>query len=242
MVLLHAFPLNADMWRPQLERVPAGWHYIAPDLRGFGPEAGAAAASMDDFADDVVALLDALEIDKATIGGLSMGGYAVFALLRRAPERAAGVILADTRSTADTEQGRAAREKMLATVRSAGVSAVVDEMMPKLLGERTRRERPEVEKRVREIALKNSPEAVAGAVVAMRDRPDSTGELSRISLPVLVLVGQDDTLTPPADADAMCARIDRGRLVDIPRAGHLSNLEAPETFSDALVDFLVAPL
>ena len=242
VVLLHAFPLNADMWRPQLDQVPEGWRYIAPDLRGFGPAGGAAAASMDDFAEDVIALLDALEIEKATIGGLSMGGYATFALLRRASERASAVILADTRSTADTEEGRAGRAKMLETVRSKGVSAVVDEMLPKLLGDSTRRERPAVEARVREIAARNSPEAVAGAIQAMRDRPDSTSQLAGISVPVLIVVGEEDTLTPPADAESMRARITRTRLVDIPHAGHLSNLEAPEEFSAALTDFLVAPL
>ena len=242
VVLLHAFPLNADMWRPQLERVPDGWRYIAPDLRGFGPGAQTAAASMDDFADGVIALLDALEIEKATIGGVSMGGYATFALWRRAPERFHAVILADTRATADNEQGRANRLKMIDTLRSKGVGAVVDEMMPKLLGETTRRDRPEVADRVREIALMNRADGVAGAVAAMRDRPDSSADLATISVPVLVVVGGEDTLTPPADSEAMRSQINRGRLVDIPGAGHLSNLEAPEEFSAVLADFLVAPL
>ena len=242
VVMLHAFPLNADMWRPQLEQVPDGWRFIAPDLQGFGPRPAPPAISMDDFADGVVALLDALEIEKATIGGLSMGGYATLALWRRAPERFHAVFLADTRSTADTEQGRAARGKMLDTLRSQGVAAVVDEMMPKLLGERTRRDKPQVADRVRQIALMNEAGGVAGGVAAMRDRPDSTPQLAGISVPVLVLVGEDDTLTPPADSEAMRAHVNRGHLVDIPRAGHLSNLEAPEHFSAALADFLAAPL
>ena len=242
VLLLHAFPLNADMWRPQLERLVNGWRYIAPDLRGFGPERLTPAASMDDFADDVVALLDALEIEKATIGGLSMGGYVTFALLRRAPERFNAVVLADTRSTADTGDGRAARGKMIDTLRSSGVAAVVDEMMPKLLGETTRRERPQVADHVRDIALMNAAEGVAGAVAAMRDRPDSTPQLARISVPVLLIVGEEDTLTPPTDSEAMRADIGRAHLVDIPRAGHLSNLEAPDPFSAALADFLIAPL
>jgi pimeloyl-ACP methyl ester carboxylesterase len=242
VVLLHAFPLNADMWRPQLERVPAGWRYIAPDLRGFGPGVDGAATSMDDFADDVVGLLDALQIEKATIGGLSMGGYATFALLRRAPERFSAVILADTRSTADNEQGRAARAKMIETLRTTGVATVVAEMLPKLLGDQTRRTRPEVAERVRQIALMNSPDGVAGGVAAMRDRPDSTAQLAKISVPVLLLVGEEDTLTPPADSAAMRSHINRVHLVDIPQAGHLSNLEAPDEFSAALADFLAAPL
>lgn len=242
VVLLHGFPLTADMWHPQLENVPHGWRYIAPDLRGFGAAATTPARTMDDFADAVLSFLDAMRLDKVTLGGLSMGGYVLFAVLRRAPERVTAVILADTRATADTEQGRAGRTKMLETVRTKGVSAVADEMMPKLLGESTRRTRRDVELRVREIAAANRPEAIAGAIEAMRDRPDSTPVLDRISVPTLVLVGEEDTLTTPADAEAMRARISRAHLVDLPRAGHLSNLEAPDEFSAALADFLVAPL
>jgi pimeloyl-ACP methyl ester carboxylesterase len=242
VVLLHGFPLSADMWRPQLEAPPDGWRYLAPDLRGFGPAAAAPATSMDELAAAVVEWLDALRIEKATIGGLSMGGYVTFALLRRARERASAVILADTRATADTEQGRAARTTMIETVRAKGVAAVADEMMPKLLGETTHRERPQVERVVREIAAANAPEGLAGAIEAMRERPDSTPGLAKISVPALVLVGEEDVLTPPSDAEAMRAALARGRLVEIPRAGHLSNLEAPGEFSAALADFLLAPL
>ena len=242
VVLLHGFPLNADMWRPQLEDVPEGWRFIAPDLRGFGPEANPPATSMDDLAAGVVELLDALRIDKAAIGGLSMGGYVTFAILRQAPARASAVILADTRAGADTEQGKAARNKMIDTVRSKGVTAVADEMMPKLLAETTRREFPDVERRVREIARGNRPEALVGAIEAMRDRPDSTPQLSALAVPALVLVGEEDSLTPPSEAQSMHAALSRVQFVDIPRAGHLSNLEAPGHFSAALADFLNAPL
>ena len=242
VVLLHGFPLTADMWRPQLENVPHGWRYIAPDLRGFGSAATPPARTMNDFAEGVVAFLDAMRLDKVTLGGLSMGGYVLFAVLRIASERVTAVILADTRATADSEQGREGRTTMLQTVRTKGVSAVADDMMPKLLGETTRRTRRDVELRVREIAGGNTPEALAGAIEAMRDRPDSMAVLEKISVPTLVLVGEEDTLTTPADAAAMRGRISRAHLVDIPRAGHLSNLEAPEEFSAALADFLVAPL
>ena len=242
VVLLHGFPLSADMWRPQLENVPDGWRFIAPDLAGFGPDALAPVQSMADLADGVIEFLDAMRIEKATLGGLSMGGYVTFGVMRRDPERAVGLILADTRATADNEQGRAARSKMVETLRMRGVSAVAEEMMPKLLGETTRRNAPEVEARVRGLIEVNTPEGLAGAVTAMRDRPDSTSLLSSISMPTLILVGEEDVLTPPADAEAMRSKVSRAHLVSIPRAGHLSNLEAPEKFSAALSDFLVAPL
>ena len=242
VVLLHGFPLSADMWRPQLENVPDGWRFIAPDLRGFGPDAMEPAQSMDDLADGVIAFLDAMRIEKATLGGLSMGGYVAFALMRRAPERAARLILADTRATADNEQGRAGRTKMLETLRTRGVSAVADEMMPKLLGETTRRKGSEVEGLVRRLVAVNTAEGLAGAVTAMRDRPDSTALLSSISVPTLILVGEEDVLTPPADAEAMRSNLSRAHLVSLPGAGHLSSLESSEEFSAALSDFLVAPL
>src|SRR4051794_38971382 len=130
VILLHGFPLSAEMWRPQLERVPQGWRYIAPDLRGFGPSpAGAdplSAPTMDSYAADVEALLDALDFENAAIGGLSMGGYITFALHRRAPERFNTIILADTKAEADTPEGREARRSMSELIRTSGAGAVAD--------------------------------------------------------------------------------------------------------------------
>lgn len=240
VVLIHAFPLNADMWRSQLERVPDGWRYIAPDLRGFGPGAPppSGPVTMDDFAADVVAVLDALEIDQAVIGGLSMGGYVTLAAFRAAPDRFTGVILADTRPQADSDEGREGRRKMLALVRDGGPAAVVEQMLPKLLGETSHRDRPAIGREVRRIAEANSTEAVASAIEAMMGRPDSTALLGRMSRPTLVLVGDEDTITPPSDADEMQRLLPRSRLVILPGAGHLSCMETPEAFASALADFM----
>jgi pimeloyl-ACP methyl ester carboxylesterase len=228
------------MWRPQLEAPPQGWRLIAPDLRGFGPSAGDAAATMDDMASDVAAFLDALEIDRATIGGLSMGGYVTFALFRLAPERFNGVVLADTRAQADTPQGREGRRKMLDLLRERGPSGIADDMLPKLLGETSKRERPRLQAVVREMIEANSAEGIRGAIEAMMGRPDSTPQLERMTCPTLVLVGDEDTLTPPADAGALDLQLSRSHLVTLPRAGHLSNLEAPDDFTRALSDFLTS--
>jgi 3-oxoadipate enol-lactonase len=246
VVLLHAFPLNADMWRPQLAHVPDGHRYIAPDLRGFGPAAtdrpSSATTTMAEMASDVGLLLDALEIQHATIGGLSMGGYVAFALFRLAPERFSGLLLADTRSQADTAEGREARRKMVELLRQHGPSAVADEMLPRLLGDTTRRERPAIASLVRAMIDANPPDGIAGAMEAMKDRPDSTPLLARISMPTLIVVGEEDRLTPPADAESMHRQIAGSRLVTLPRAGHLSNLEAPDDFSRTLADFLPSNL
>lgn len=244
VVLLHAFPLNADMWRPQLDRVPEGWRLIAPDLRGFGPDTnlagGARAPTMDEIAEDVGVLLDELRIDPAVIGGLSMGGYVAFALFRMAPERFSGMILSDTKPQADTPEGRQRRRQMIEVARAGGALAVANQMLPTLLGETTMRTRPEVQSQVRGMIQSASVAAISDALEAMMERPDSTRDLARISCPVLVLAGDEDMLTPVAHAEAMQQRITRCRLVVLPGAGHLSNLETPDTFSQAVSDFLVS--
>ena len=239
VVLLHAFPLNARLWEGQLALAGGGWRVIAPQFRGVdGGNADPPTASIDDYAGDVIDLLDALHIKQAVIGGLSMGGYAAFAVLRHAASYFQGLILADTRPQADTPQGLEGRKKMLALVEAKGAGAVADEMLPKLLGDTTRAKRPEVADRVRALILSNSAESIAGAVTAMMTRPDSTPLLSTIHVPTLIVVGDEDTVTPPADAELMHAGIAGSELTVIPGAGHLTNLEQPELFNASLARFL----
>ena len=243
VVLLHAFPLSAEMWRPQLDSIPKGFRYIAPDLGGFGGSSPVPGTpTMDRYAEDVTTLLDHLEIERATIGGLSMGGYVTFALYRKAPERFLGVVLAKTRPQADTPEGREGRQKMRQLVEDRGVGAVADQMMPKLLGETSREHRAGLDRRVRALIEANSAAGVGAAIDAMMQRPDSTPDLPRIGRPTLILAGDEDTLIPRADAETMNASIPRSRLVVLDRAGHLSNLEVPDEFSAALADFLTSNL
>ena len=239
VLLIHAFPLNARMWDQQLALAATGWRVIAPQLRGFDDGAGdPPASSVDDYAGDVIDLLDALHVEQAVVGGLSMGGYVAFALLRLAARYIQGLILADTRSQADTPEGIAGRVRMLQVVQDRGPSAVADEMIPKLLGETTRRLQPAIEARVRSLVTANSGEAIAGAVRALMTRPDSTPLLASIHVPTLIVVGEEDTVTPPALSEEMHRAIGGSQLVRIPRAGHLSNLEQPESFNAALAAFL----
>ncbi len=261
VILLHAFPLSADMWRPQLERVPDGWRFIAPHLRGFGPArppkggshainnrdswlppAGGRDMTVDDYAADVLSLMDELELDDAVIGGLSMGGYVSFAMFRLAPERFTRMILADTKSPADTPQAREGRVRMRDLLAKEGPRGVADSMLPKLLAEATRRDGTDAVREVRAMIESAAPEAIAAAIGALMGRPDSTSGLSAISCATLVVAGELDELTPVADADAMHHAIPRSTLCVIPGAGHLSNLEQPAIFSRALADFLLAPL
>lgn len=244
VVLVHAFPLNADMWRPQLERVPEGWRFIAPDMRGFGPDAVANSGpvTVDHMAADVAALLDFLGIDPAVIGGLSMGGYITLALFRRAPERFSGMILADTKAEADTAEGLEGRRKMIALARSEGPAGVAESMLPRLLGSTSSERRPELIEKVRAMIRSCDTQGIVSAIEAIMGRQDSTRDLPRISCPTLVVVGEEDVLTPVADAVGMQNQISRSRLVILPQAGHLSNLEVPDGFALAVSDFLASNL
>lgn len=235
MVLLHAFPLSAEMWRPVLERVPDGWHYLAPDLRGFGAApVEPAGATLDDHAADVEALLNALELERSVVGGLSMGGYIAFALMRRAPERVSALMLADTKAGADAAEARQGRRAMSELVRTKGVAAVADQMLPKLLADPDSAAGAVVRRQIEA----NSVAGIDQAIHAMLERPDSTPQLSRIPVPALVIVGEEDTTTPLEEAKAMNHAIARSHLVVIPDAGHLSALEQPEAFATALENFL----
>jgi 3-oxoadipate enol-lactonase len=239
LVLLHPFPLNARAWEPQLALADRGWHVIAPHFRGFdGGDQDPAATTLDDFAGDVFDLLDALHIREAVIGGLSMGGYVALSMFRHAPRYVQGLILADTRADADTPEAVEGRKRMLTVVREKGPSAVADDMVPKLLGTTTRATRPEIVERVRSLVLSNSTDAIAGAVTALMTRPDATPLLAAIHRPALILVGDEDVVTPRALSEALQRGIAGSELTVIPRAGHLSNVEQPDAFNDALARFL----
>jgi pimeloyl-ACP methyl ester carboxylesterase len=186
--------------------------------------------------------MDGLELDSAVIGGLSMGGYVAFAMYRLAPSRFAGLILADTRSQPDSRQALEGRLRVLEVLAKDGPAGVAVELLPKQVGETTRRERPEVVRQARALFESASPSAIAAAIGALMSRPDSTSGLAAITCATLVLVGEEDEITPVVDAEAMQRAIGRSTLAVIRGAGHLSNLEQPDVFSRGLRDFLLAHL
>lgn len=248
LVLLHAFPLSADMWRPQLASLPPGWRGIAQDLRGFGGTSrdvidgehlvAVPACGMDDYARDVLSLLDDLGIDRFVLGGLSMGGYVAFALWRLAAARIQGMLLADTRPEADSDQIRTGRGQMLELLEREGPRGIADAMLPRLLGAATCARRPDVVAEVRRIIETNRPDAIADAIRSLMTRPDSTPQLESITVPVRLVAGRDDELTPVLLHEQMHARVPGSTLTVIEGAGHLSNVEQPETFNQALSGFL----
>jgi 3-oxoadipate enol-lactonase len=238
LVLLHAFPLGAGMWRAQQSAFP-GWRVVTPALPGFDGSTNTA-SSMDAFAEDINAQLDRLGIGRAVIGGLSLGGYVAFGVVRQRPERVSALILADTRSGADGDQAREGRLRMLRTLETQGPSGVFEEMRPKLFGASTHATRLSVIEHARELVESQTPAAVEGAIRAMLDRPDSTPLLGTIAVPTLIVVGEEDAMTPPAESEAMHAAIYGSTLVRLPGAGHLSNLETPDAFNAAATAFLQA--
>ncbi|HEX7119836.1 MAG TPA: alpha/beta fold hydrolase [Longimicrobiales bacterium] len=243
VLLIHAFPFHGGLWDEQIERLPDRWRWIAPDLRGFGrsaPGAPAGPLAMDEYADDLVALLDRLDVPAATVCGVSMGGYVAFALWRRHPDRVHAVVLCDTRAAADTEAARRARVQLAIRVQREGARAAADAMLPKLLSAATRRERPEIEARLRSMIESTAPESIVRGLEGLADRADSTDLLPTITVPTLVLHGAEDATVPVDEARAMAERIPGARLRVIEGAGHLPNVERPAAFDRELVHFLEA--
>jgi pimeloyl-ACP methyl ester carboxylesterase len=240
-VLLHAFPIGANLWEPQMRSIPPGWRLITPDLRGFGGSTetdSISALSMSDYADDLVDLLDELGVERAVVGGASMGGYAAMAFLQAAPARVDGLVLANTRAGADSPEARANRRNMLALVDREGPSGVAREMMPKLLGKTTRETNPAIEATVRRLIKQQSPVAIRAAIHRMMHRSDSTPLLAQATVPALIVTGSEDELIPVDESRAMAAALKGASLEIIPGAGHLANLEQPEAFNRALNAFL----
>jgi pimeloyl-ACP methyl ester carboxylesterase len=241
VLFLHAFPLGQFMWEEEAEALSGGHRVVRFDARGFGSTPpGDEPLTMDRIADDAAALMDHLEIATAVVAGCSMGGYAAFAFVRRHPGRLAGLVLQDTRAGADTGEARASRAALAARVLEEGAAAAADAFLPRLVGETTKRENPALVARLRERILATSPRGIAEALAGLGARADSGDTLGQVRVPTLVVVGEEDELTPPAEAEAMATAIAGSRLEVIPAAGHLSNLENPAAYRSALAHLLDA--
>ncbi len=239
LLLIHGFPLDSAMWELQLQDLADVARVIAPDLRGHGrSDSVPGPYSMELFSKDIAGLLDYLNIDQpVVVCGLSMGGYIALDFYRRYPERVAGLILTATRAGADSDEGKAGRSKSVATVEAEGTEPIIAGMLPKLMAPDSY-EDDELVDFVKEIMEGTSVEGMIGALQAMRDRPDSTSTLGKIAVPTLIIHGENDQLIPVAEAEAMYRAIEEAEMVVIENAGHLPNLEQPDVFNDAVVDFL----
>ena len=238
LLWVHGFPLDHTQWERQLSGLP-GWRAIAPDLRGAGAsEAPEQGYSMARYADDLAAVLDAVQARQPVCCGFSMGGYVLFELWRRHAGRVRALILCDTKAEADTAAGKRGRNELIDLALRDGMEPVADRLLPKLLSETTQQRHPELVQQVRATMLHSPIAGVVGALQAMRDRADSSAMLEDITVPTLVVCGADDVLTPPDVMRPLAAAIAGARYVEVPSAGHLSPLERPDVVNDAIGGFL----
>jgi 3-oxoadipate enol-lactonase len=239
VLFIHGYPLDHTIWEAQLAELE-GWTRIAPDLRGMGqsdaPDLG---YSMATYADDLLAMLTTLGLERAVLCGLSMGGYVAFEILRRAPERVLGLVLMDTQAEPDTADGRKGRDAAMAQAREGGAEAVAEAMLPRMLSRAAPAQNPALVRRVRELMSRTPVAGMLGALAALKERPDSFPLLQSLTgIPTLVVVGDEDQLTPPERAQAMVEAIEGARLAEVPGAGHLTPMEQPETTNRVLGEFL----
>jgi 3-oxoadipate enol-lactonase len=240
IILLHAFPFNLKMWKPQMAAIPAGYRTIAYDIRGFGgsslrlPEA----PSIENYSDDLFHLMDFLEIKKAILVGLSMGGYITLRAKEKHPERISAMVLADTKTDADSVEAKEKRFKTCEKLESGGLNEFTDTFLAGALGKNTKTENQRLVQDLKQEILANSITGMCAALKMMADRKDTSSALKAHPVPTLFLVGAEDTLTPLEAAQQMQKKHSSGELFVIPKAGHLSNLENPDAFNQHLLSFL----
>jgi 3-oxoadipate enol-lactonase len=238
-VLLHAFPLSGEMWQPQIEALRGKARCICPDHRGMGrSEGGDGQFTLEFLVDDLLALLDHLAVERAVLCGLSMGGYLAQRFHQRHPERVRGLILADTRSEADTDEGKLKRAAAMRLLKTQGIPAFAESFLPSAFTPAAIAAGTPAVEEARRLIHANSLQGLLGALLALATRTDTTASLAAIRLPTLLLVGAKDTLTPPSVMEKMKGRIPGARYKVIPRAGHFSNMENPEAFNRQVILFL----
>ncbi|MFN2214985.1 MAG: alpha/beta fold hydrolase [Anaerolineales bacterium] len=240
LLLIHGFPLNLEMWRPQIESLSTKQRIIAIDLRGHGLSPSTPGPyPMRLLAEDCAALIKALEVDQPlVVCGFSMGGYISFSLYRHHPDLFSGLILASTRAGADTDQGKTNRGQAIAKVRQQGIHPVIESMLPALVAPKTYRENHELVQQVTGIMEQTSPEGMISALQGMMERPDSTGMLGEINVPTLIVHALDDQIISISDSEAMHTGIPNSQLEIIPEAGHLLNLEQEKKFNEIVTNFI----
>lgn len=237
VVLLHGFPFSRRMWSSQIPALVRSARVITPDLRGFGESEGVP-ESVEQMADDVHALVKALSLPAIVLAGFSMGGYVAFRYLAAHAREVRAVMLLDTRPEADGPEARQRRFAGIERIRREGPAGFLDDFARLLVSPRTAETRPEVITEVRRLMEGTPAETLVGGLRAMADRPDSTPLLAGLTMPTLVVVGEDDKATPVESARLMAATIPGAQLIIVPAAGHVSNIEQPRAFNEALTRFL----
>ncbi len=244
VVLLHGFPLCRQMWVPQMTALAAaGYRVICPDLPGFGESPSLAGhASMSNYADTIIGLLDELTIDQAVIGGMSMGGYVLLDLVERYPQRLLGAMFLVTRAAADDAAGKQKRTMMAEQVEGGNLLTIPETFVPVLFAEETVRENPQLISKVRQWVESSPASGLIEGLLAMRERDDAVDKLPAFALPALVVGAEQDLAVPLEHSRLLAEGLPNAKLKIIPGAGHMANLEQPELFNAALLDFLASSL
>ncbi|MDQ3073531.1 MAG: alpha/beta hydrolase [Bacteroidota bacterium] len=239
IIFIHGFPFDHSMWEPQLNALPDKYYYIAYDIRGFGKSEGRDGINtIEQFADDLETLMKNLSMEKAVICGLSMGGYIALRFAEKYPQRLKGLVLADTRSEQDTDEARLKRAGQVKEISKSGLDDFVDGMLKAVFADKNFVQNISGIPQLKRVMLSHDPKSVKGALLAMAARTDTTPSLPDIKIPVLIIVGEEDKITPPESAQKMHGMIAGSELTIIPGAGHLSNMENPQAFNNALLTFL----
>jgi pimeloyl-ACP methyl ester carboxylesterase len=241
VVFIHGFPHDRSLWSGQVSALSTYARCIVPDLRGFGESSTEGPFSVDQYADDIAQLLTYLDIERAVVCGLSMGGYVAMAMWRRHADRVTALALCDTKAAADTEEGRRKRDELIAVAEREGSLAIAELQLPGMVGKSTRAKRPEVMAHMRQMMERAQVAGIVGALTAMRDRPDAKPTLAAVTVPVLVIVGDEDVLTPVSEATAMLAALGTNvakTMEVVEGAGHVTCVERPAAVTHVLADFL----
>lgn len=239
VVFIHGFPFSQKMWEPQMDVMPNNIHAIAYDIRGHGLSVvGDGQYTIELFVDDLIALLNHIDVEKAILCGLSMGGYIALRAYERHPNRVRGLILCDTKSESDTDSMKIKRAVTMKSVKITGVQAFAEDFVISIFWEKTFERNPSAIAFVKQIISANSPFGICGTLLALASRTDTTSVLSSINIPTCIIVGEHDKLTPPSDAQTMHTMITGSELHILPNAAHMSNLENTQEFNAQLIAFL----
>jgi pimeloyl-ACP methyl ester carboxylesterase len=241
LLLVHGFPLDHSMWKYQLDEFAQHCRVIAPDLRGFGrTTATAGTTTMEQMADDLNDLLDALGIhEQILFCGLSMGGYIGWQFARKYENRLKALIACDTRVIADSAEQAASRRELADRVLREGPSPVAETMLPKLFSGQTQERRPDLVQATRQVILGSKPEGIAAALRGLAERPDMTEFVTKLEVSTLVIVGEHDAISSREEMEGIAESMPNAAWVVVPHAGHMSPLENPEVFNEALREFIM---
>ncbi len=241
IIFIHGFPFNKSMWNLQVKELKDNYRVISYDIRGHGnSDAGNGDFSIELFVKDLLSLMDALKIDKTVLCGLSMGGYIALKAIENHPERFDALILSDTHCIADTSEVKEKRMKAIESIRNSGIEKYADESIKNLFAPESFTTREEEIAVVRKMIVKTAKESLCKTLLALSVRKETCSKLAEIKVPVLIMVGKEDKITPPAAAQLMHEKIKNSFLNIIEHAGHLSNLENPGDFNEHLKKFVAS--